>query len=267
MVFPVSRTQIPAAKPGLCVFLCVSCLISASTAFCRPAVLDVPAKDAIAAVRAQYAAVSNLTCTVRREVDNGKGGKAEVMSRVAWARGDRMNVQTVKPVQRRVVIDGVTVQMKAAADQAPSIYQVTNQTPSQFANLRSVPGSPEEMLAPFADLSAADRPAKPPLARTVAFSLKEADGRPVVAAAVSFDDLGRVARIDFFPDGPEDAEHPRSSAVFRGALEALPGIWLFRRVETESVLSGRTIKAVSRFDKFEVNGDIPDSLFDPKAFF
>ena len=248
-------------------FVFFSGLLLASTAFCRPAVLDVPAKDVLGAVRAQYSAVSNLTCTVRREVVDGQGGKADTMSRVAWARGDRMNVQMLKPIERRVVIDGVTVQIKAAADQSPAIFQVTNQTPSQFANLRSVPGSPEEMLAPFAGLSATDRQAKPPLARTVAFSSAETNGQTVVTAAVSFDDLGRVARIDFFPDGPEDAGHPRSSVVFHGPVEALPGIWLFRRVETESLLSGRTIKTVSRFNKFEVNGDLPASLFDPAAFF
>ena len=242
-------------------------VMTASVALCRPAVLEVPAKEVLAAVHAQYAAVSNLTCTVRREAADGTGGKVEVMSRVAWARGDRMNVQMLKPVERRIVIDGVTVQIKAAADKAPAVYQVTNQTQTQFANLRSVPGSPEEMLALFANMSAADRPAKPPLARTVALSSTETNGHVVVAAAVSFDDLGRVARIDFFPDGPEDADHPRSAAVFRGALEVLPGIWLFRRVETESVLSGRNIKTVSRFDKFEANSDLPDSLFDPKSFF
>ena len=239
----------------------------ASTALCRPAVLDVPAKDVLAAVSAQYAPVSNLTCTVRREIAGGGGEKAEVMSRVAWARGDRMNVQMLKPIERRVVIDGVTVQMKAATDNAPAVYQVTNQTPSQFANLRSVPGSSEEMLAPFAELAASDRQARPPFIRTVAFSSTETNGCTVVAAAVSFDELGRVARIDFFPDGPADAEHPQSSAFFRGPFEALPGIWLFRRVETETTLAGRTIKTVSRFDKFEVNGVLPPSLFDPKAFF
>lgn len=241
--------------------------LAAAQMCARPALLDTPASNVLAAVRAQYSAVSNLTCTVRREAATGKGGKSEMMSRVAWARGDRMNVQIVMPVQRRVVIDGVTVQVKAAEDESPAVYQVTNQTATQFANLRSVPGSPEEMLAPFANMSAIDRPAKTPFARSVAFSSTETNGHIVVAATVSFDNLGRVARIDFFPDGPDDAEHPRSSAVFLGAFEARPGIWLFRRVETETFLSGRTIKTVSRFDKFEVNGNLPDSLFDPKSFF
>jgi hypothetical protein len=227
----------------------------------------VPASNVLETVYAQYGCVSNVTCTVRREVADMRGGKAEALSRVVWARGDRMNVQMLKPIERRIVIDGVTVQMKTAANQGPLVNQVTNQTPSQVANLRSVPGSPEEMLAPFADMSASDRPAKSPLARTVAFSSTEKDGRAVIVAAASFDELGRVACIDFFPDGPDDAEHPRSSAFFRGAFEALPDVWLFHRVETETTLSGRTIKTVSRFDKFEVNGDLPASIFDPKAFF
>ena len=267
MGFPVSRARIPAKWPGVRAPIFIFGLAIASTAFGKPAVLTVSANDVLAAVHAQYAVVSNATCMVRREVADGRGGKAETMSRVAWARGDRMNVQIIKPVQRRVVIDGATVQMKNAADQAPAVYQVTNQTPTQFANLRSVPGSPEEMLAPFADLPAADRTAKPPFARTVAFSSTEADGHAVVMAAVSFDDIGRVARIDFYPDGPADAEHPRSSAVFHGAFEAIPGTWLFRRVETESAVAGRAIKMVSRFDNFEINANLPASLFDPKAFF
>ena len=267
MGFNVNRAHFPATQPGIRALFFLAATLVAAQASARPAVLDAPASNVLAAVHAQYAAVSNLACTVRREVADGKGGKAEVISRVAWARGDRMNVQMLRPVERRTVIDGATVQIKAAADQAPAVYQVTNQTATQFANLRSVPGGPEEMLAPFAGMAAADRPAKPPLARTVAFSSTESDDLGVVAAAVSFDDLGRVARIDFFPDGPDDAGHPRSSAFFRGAFEALPGVWLFRRVETETTLAGRTIKTVSRFDKFEVNGNLPNSLFDPRAFF
>lgn len=241
--------------------------LSSVTALGRPAVLEVAPDGVIAAVRAQYAPVSNVTCTVRREAADGKGGKIETMSRVAWARGDRINVQSLKPFERRTVIDGITVQIKSANDEAPAIYQVTNQTPTQFANLRSVPGSPEEMLATLDGMATADRPAISPFARTVAFSSTEADGNVIVAATVSFDDIGRVAKIVFFPDGPSDAEHPRSSIAFKGAFEALPGVWLFRRTETEAVFGGRTVGLTSRFDKFEVNCDLPALIFDPRSFF
>ena len=229
----------------------------------RPVVLDVAATNALAAVRAQYAAVSNVACTVRREMADGKGGKLEVMSRVAWARGDRMNVQVLKPVERRIVIDGETVQIKAAGDPAPAVYQVTNQTATQFANLRSVPGGPEELLAPLFHLLAADVPPKAPFARTIAFA--EADRADDPVATVSFDDLGRVARLDFL--AAANGSRTASSVAFRAPFEALPGVWLFRRTETEAVVEGRVFRLVSRFDKFEVNGPLPASLFDPKAFF
>lgn len=233
----------------------------------RPAVLDVPASNVLAAVREQYAAVSNVSCTVRREVPDGRGGKAESMSRIVWARGDRMNVQMLKPAARRTVIDGETIRIKGPRDEAPAIYHVTNQTPSQVANLRSVPGSPEELLAPLSGLLATSSGAKPPFARTVTFMDKGPDGTSAFPlAAVSFDDLGRVGRIDF-PPPPDDADAATSTITFHGAFEALPGVWLFRRVETETNLGGRSLRTVSRFDKFSVNGELPASLFDPKAFF
>lgn len=238
--------------------------MAAATPTARPVVLDVPASNAIEAISAQYAAVSNVVCTVRREASDAKGGKIETMSRVAWARGDRMNVHTLKPVERRTVIDGVTVQIKGASDKAPAIYQVTNQAPSQFANLRSVPGSPEEMLAPFAGLSATDVTPIHPFARTIALRDPADDAsNAAVVARLSIDAEGRVARLDF------DVSSARQSAFtyFRAPFEALPGVWLFRRTESEAVVDGHTIRMVSRFDKFEVNGDLPASLFDPKAFF
>jgi len=234
--------------------------MTAAAPVARPTVLAVPASNVIEAVSAQYAAVSNLVCTVRREASDGKGGKIETMSRVAWARGDRMNVHTLKPVERRTVIDGVTIQIKDASEKAPAIYQVTNQAPSQFANLRSVPGSPEEMLAPLVGLSASDVPPIHPFARTI--SLRDS-AEDAVVARLSLDAEGRVARLDF----DVSAARQSSSVHFRAPFEALPGVWLFRRTESEAVVDGHTIRMVSRFDKFEVNGDLPASLFDPGAFF
>ena len=229
----------------------------------RPAVLEVAATNVLKAVSAQYAGVSNVACTVRREVGDGKGGKLEVMSRVVWARGDRMNVQVVKPSPRRIVIDGETVRIKGPNDESPAIYQVTNQTATQFANLRSVPGGPEELLAPLASLLAADRAPAPSFARTISFSDPQRPSGEI--AAVSFDELGRVARLDFA--AADGAAAGRSSVTFRAPFEALPGVWLFRRTETEATVGGRTLRMVSRFDKFEVNGDLPAAIFDPKSFF
>ncbi len=254
----------PAWESGFRAFLLALFLLAAPCAFCRPAVFDVSATNVLGAVHAQYAAVSNVSCTVRREVADGKGGKIEVLSRVVWARGDRMNVQVMKPSPRRIIIDGETVQIKGPGDDAPAIYQVTNQTPTQFANLRSVPGSPEELLAPLATLLASDRPPEPPFSRTIVFRDPKLPGADV--ASLSFDALGRMARLDFFVSSA-DGKPEQSSVFFRAPFEVLPDVWLFRRTETEVSVAGRKLRMVSRFDKFEVNGNLPAAIFNPKSFF
>ncbi len=263
----IGNTRIPAAGPEFRVLFLILGATFARLAHAAPSTLSVPAAEVLAAVRGQYAAVSNVSCTVRREVADARGGKAEALSRVVWARGDRMNVQMLKPSARRTVIDGEAIWIKGPREEAPAIYHVTNQTPSQVANLRSVPGSPEELLAPLSGLLAADRETNPPFARTVAFMEKGTDGAPAFPlAAVSFDDLGRIGRIDFLPQHGDTAA-ATSAVTFHGAFEALPGAWFFHRVETETKIDGRSLRTVSRFDKIEVNGDLPASIFDPKAFF
>lgn len=259
----ISHANCRTSQSGNVLFLFAAASLTALPLVARPPILDAPATNALQVVAEQYAPVSNVTCTVRREVGDGKGGKLEVMSRVVWARGDRMNVQVVKPSPRRIVIDGETVRIKGPNDESPAIYQVTNQTATQFANLRSVPGGPEELLAPLATLLAVDRPPRPPFARTISFSDPQKPSEEI--ATVSFDEFGRVARLDFA--AADGAAAGRSSVTFRAPFEALPGVWLFRRTETEATVGGRTLRMVSRFDKFEVNGDLPAAIFDPKSFF
>ena len=172
-------------------------------------------------------------------MSDGRGGKVEAMSHVIWARGDRMNVQTVKPSERQTVIDGERVFIRSRADAEPAVFMVTNQTPTQAANLRSVPGSPEEMLAPFASFGAVEANAIPPFPRTISFSGVVAEGEGRVSADVSFDGEGRVARIDLRDADSGEGARPVSSTFFRGAFEALPGVWLFHRIAamlTASVL-------------------------------
>lgn len=232
--------------------------------FSGPATLTVAPSNILAAVSAQYAAISNLSCTVRREATDASGKTIEAMSRVDWARGDRMRVQGLKGNRRLVVIDGTSIHIKANDDSEPSAYLVENQTPTQFANLRSVPGSPEEMLAPLATFSAADTDAVPPFARTVSFAQGD-DAAP--AALVSFDSLGRVARIAFLTYGEDGKRTSSSSASFKSPQEVLPGVWLFRRVDVDSSIGELSLSAVSRFDRFVVNDEMPEALFDPTGDF
>ncbi|MBR4615593.1 MAG: hypothetical protein IKO55_08310 [Kiritimatiellae bacterium] len=237
--------------------------------FSGPATLTVAPSNVLAAVTAQYAVISNLSCTVRREASDASGKPIESMSQVDWARGDRMRVHSLKGGGRRVVIDGSKIHIKGSGDSVPAIYKVEDQTPTQFANLRSVPGSPEEMLAPLASLAAMDSDTIAPFARTVAFADINSG---TVSALLSFDSLGRVARIDFTAESADNGKGEAeavgmSSAYFKAPKEVLPGVWLFQRVEAETSIGGNKVVAVSRFDRFVVNDEMPDAVFDPNCDF
>ncbi len=204
-----------------------------------------------------------MTCTVRREVPiNGR--KVSVVSRVAFARGNRMNVETLSPSRRRFVMDGEFVWGKEEDEKAPTKTAISKVAPNQLANIRSVPGSPEEILAPYgaADVIEDIVPAARPYARQVRFRFPKAR---VPASIVSFDDLGRVARIETFADDACTTTY--SIVVFNSPLEIIPGVWLFRTQKMETFLEGRSIQATSRFDDIRVNETLPASMFDHEAFF
>ncbi|MBR3086995.1 MAG: hypothetical protein IKH04_11395 [Kiritimatiellae bacterium] len=226
-------------------------------------VLTCPPGEVLAAVSEQYAPVSNLVCTVRREISVNDGDAATTMSHVEWARGDRMRVQVLRGGGRRVVIDGTSVYVKRPGDAEPAVYLVENQTPTQFANLRSVPASPEEALAPLRGMEASDTAPAPPYARTVAFAN---EGGAAPAATLSLDSEGRVARLEYTAPPQDGMAGCVTISLFKGAFEALPGVWLFRRVET-SVAGADTIDAISRFDSITVNDEMPDAVFDPSQNF
>ena len=233
----------------------------------RPAELAVPATNVLAAVSARYAAVTNVSCTVRRGVSVGgrDGGEAEAVSRIVWARGGLLNAQMVAPRRRRTVIDGTTVRTAAEGEKEPVSFPVADQLPSQAANLRAVPGSPEEALAALDPATAEDvAPPAAPFARQVAFRLAGTNA-PNAVAVVSFDPDGCVARLESFDDATRATL--AWTTEFSSPFEPSPGLRLFRRIETASVVDGRTVRATSSFDRLRVNEELPPSIFDPKAFF
>ena len=233
----------------------------------RLAELSVPATNVISAVSVRYAAATNVSCTVRRRlaVDGKDGSSTEAVSRIVWARGGYLNAQMIAPQRRRTVIDGKTVRIAAEGDKEPISFSVADQLPSQAVNLSSVPASPEEALAVLDPASAEDvSPPAAPFARQIAFHFADTNA-PNAVALVSFDGDGCVARLETFDDASRTTQ--AWSTSFSSPFEPSPGLRLFRRIETLSVIGGRTVHAISSYDRLRVNETLPPSVFDPKAFF
>ena len=247
---------------------CLSCaaVLAGRADAAEPPELSVPATNVLAAVSARYAAVTNVSCTVRRETDAGGSSAGETVARVVWARGGRLNVQALAPAEMRTVIDGVSVWSAAKGDK-PSVRAVSGQNPVQAANLFSVPASPEERLAPLDSSTASEiDPPAAPFARQIALRPRSAPAEAAAAATVvSFDAEGRVVRLEAFAD--ESRTALLASLSFEAPAEALPGVWLFGREVFETSVDGRPVRTVSRFDRIRANEALPPSVFDPKAFF
>lgn len=273
----ISSVRIPAqAKPagapcrpaGFFAALAAAVLaLSCPGAAAAPPELTVPATNVLDAVHARYAAVSNVSCTVRRSVLIGgkDGGSGESVSRIVWQRGDKLNVQRISPERRRTVIDGATVWTASDGQESPVSFPVSEQLPSQAANLRAVPGSPEEVLSVLDPATAEDLArAGDSAARRVAFAVSDEESQ-VARAVLSFDGNGFVASLQGYSD--DAMATPLFKTVFSAPAEVLPGVMLFRKIVTESEAGGRTLSAVSSFERIRVNETLAPATFDAKAFF
>ena len=244
--------------------LAFSCLASLACGFVfGESVLDADATNVLAAVSAQYSHVTNVSCTVRREVavDEHRG---EMVSKVVWARGDKLSVRTLSPETGFTVIDGKKVWHRGGRDKKWTSTDLSDQSPSQVANMRSIPASPEENLAPLDPATAADIAADGDgVARVVTFKFigEAQDGR---SAELRIAEDGRMLSLDIF--APGDTRTLLSSTRFLGAFEAMPGTWLYRRFETEVNSDDGRLVIKSRFDDIRVNGFIPTDTFDKDSY-
>lgn len=227
--------------------------------------LAVPAGEVLPALHRLYAPVSNLTCSVRRTTSGAVRHNATLISNVAFARGDRLNVETVSPVARRFVIDGANLHARRPESSAVEVTPVDKLTPSLLANLRSVPASPEELLAAVDPSTAADLAPEAPAARQIAYGPLVPDA-PARLTVLSLDESGLVLSIASYASA--DRSTLLATTTFSAPAYPLPGVPLYARQETQtSDATGVALRTVSRFDSIRVNIALPGALFDPAAYF
>ena len=182
-----------------------------------------------------------------------------MLSRVDFARGDRMHVETVAPLARRIVCDGTRFRVHMEGEPHGCEAAVSKLPDVMLLNLRSVPGSPEMALQPLAGVK------EVPLPATSAYPRRAGYDNGKTFTVLSLDDAGRLALIEVF-DG---AGMPKRVATtkFTGYREALPGVWFATVQKTEAKLRGKMRTETQRISNLTVNGTIPEKRFDPEAFF
>ncbi len=239
------------------------CASAASAPAEAPRALAVPASEVLSAISESYGRVTNISLHVRREIGTSS---AKLISRVFWARGDRMNVETLPPFAGRTVLDGTNVTRKLPGDTKPVVRPISEQSPAHRANERSVPGSPCEDLAPWDPASAEDLPPEGDAVRKIAMRLlPEFSGKSFASAVLSLDSEGRVLSLVAYAD--DTRKLVVLSIEYELPSEPVPGVWIYRKKVATSLVDGRPVHVVTRFDDIEANGALPDRVFDADAFF
>lgn len=245
---------------------CAPCALRAADAPADgplPPALSAPATNVIETVLAGYAAVSNLSCTVRRSLP---GGDAQMVSRVIFARGGRLSSETILPERRRALVDGQFAWTLSPGGKKPRKVPFDEQSPAQKASVLCLPASPEESLRALDGTSGLDvPPASAEFARTVSFRFRNDPPDSGKRALVSMDAAGRIREIDVFSDA--GARWRIASFSWDSPVEAIPGVWLFGKETAESAIDGKPVSAVSRFEAIRANSPIDESAFDAEKVF
>ena len=224
--------------------------------------LSTPATNLLAAVTARYAAITNLTCDVRRQVP---GKSEEFVSRVAFARGGRLHVETLAPDRSRAIVDGQAAWTKSEKDKKPRRVAFEDQSPAQKSSVLCVPASPEEILLTLDPASGADRPSAAPHARQVVFRIRNAAPDAPGRAIVSLDEAGRVRGVDLFAD--TGFRWRVASYAWDVPVEVAPGVWLFGRASAETAVDGHPVTLLTRFDHLRANQELDPDLFNAERAF
>lgn len=198
----------------------------------------------------------SVQCEIRRETVVGDQ-IVNTLSRVWFERPDRLQVETMSPELRRIVVDGraihkwikgqaMGVKIPLAEATEGDLFQVRRVPATADEYLLRLRGVPETILPPDADFPIR-RAYTPPT--------------PHPYTELSLDATGRLARLEFFD--PTARTNRLMRVDFGGWREAKPGIWIACLQKTEAkVPDGTKVLETLRVSSLVVNEPIKPEQFD-----
>jgi outer membrane lipoprotein-sorting protein len=206
-----------------------------------------------------YETIQTLSCEIRRDTPLPDGQTLRMLSRVYYQRPDKLHVENFSPVKRRIVSDGTV--FRSYSEGAPKGFSrpIADLSEEMLRNLRMVPGSSANMLAPLAGTE------EVLLDPTGNFPVRAGYGNNNSFAVLSLDREGRLARFELY-SSPAMTDL-QTSTDFSAFQEVLPGTWIAGLQQSTVTLLGMERTETTRVDNLVANGEIPASLFEGAAFF
>jgi hypothetical protein len=235
------------------------CTLLLAAVLCAAGLHPAPAQSTVSNLIASYDAIDLVQCDVRRDTEAGvQHGRK--LSRVSFARPDRLHVENVSPLRRRIVSDGTNFFSHVDGDPLGFSRPVADLEESMRMGLRAVPATPMEHLLRLQGRPETNVPAAPGFSRCVRVL-----GTPP-HALLAFDNRDRLVRIEIFAEA--DAAEAVAAWDYSEFLEAAPGVWIptVHRAVMQMGAAGAA-RETARFENYRIGAALDPSLFDPTRHF
>ncbi len=217
---------------------------------------EIAAKPLTDRLLAESEKIRSIQCEIRRDTEVG-GSTIRTLSRIAFERPDRLDVETVTPSARKIVVDGTAIYKWIDGQVTGVRIPLAGADKRELVQVRRVPATADEHLlrlqgAPETILPAED-----------GFPVRRAytPAAPHPYTVLALDATGRLARLEFFDP---DAHTNRLLRVdFEGWKEVKPGIWIACLQKTESKgRDGIEVRETLRVSALAVNEPVDPGQFD-----
>ncbi len=223
-----------------------------------PGIATTAADTLVAELLARYDRIETVTCDVRRDVRSGEG-RMRWLSRVHFARGDRLHVENFAPLPRRIIADGTTMYQHSEGQPRGFRRPVADLTEAMTMGLRKVPGTVMDHLFRLADVPEEHLPG------TDDYPVRRAYTTDTLYVVLEADATNRLRRLSLY-DG-DQRDEPTGEISLESFEEVQDGVWIPMLHRSRFNVGGVTHTETMRLGNYTVNAPIPDHLFDASAFF
>lgn len=205
-----------------------------------------------------YETIQSISCDVRRDTESS-GQKSRTLSRVFFQTPDKLHVDNITPLPRRIVSDGITFFSYVNGDPKGFSRPVSKLEKDMLISLRKVPATAMDHLLRLRGMAETNLPP------TSVFPIRKGYDTGKMFAVLSLDSSNRLARIEMFT--APDCKQTITQVDYGNFEEAAPGIWLSYLHQSTMWLGGNESKETSRFDHLAINQPIAQNLFKASLFF
>jgi hypothetical protein len=207
---------------------------------------------------AGYETIASVSCDVRRDAESS-GKKVRALSRVFFEKPDKLHVDNVTPLPRRIICDGVTFFSFVEGDPKGYSRPVSKLEADMLISLRKVPATAMDHLLRLRGMTETH------LAATSTYPVRKGYDTGKMFAVLSLDNSNRLARIEMFTSA--DLKQVIARMDYENFIEAVPGVWLATLHQSSMWMGGKESKETSRFDHLTLNQPIAQDLFKAALYF